>query len=76
LTDVERARAVSVALELGNDLNAVDKNGETAMHGAAYKHVPTVESAEQKGLDAAQDRRRCPAGDEHRQFPPDGGGNS
>ena len=34
--------AVKVALELGNDLNVVDKNGETAMHGAAYKHVPTV----------------------------------
>ena len=26
----------------GNDINAVDKNGETAMHGAAYKHVPSV----------------------------------
>ena len=23
-------------------MNAVDKNGETAMHGAAYKHVPAV----------------------------------
>ena len=34
--------AVKVAFDLGNDLNAVDKNGETAMHGAAYKHVPTV----------------------------------
>ena len=31
-----------MALELGNDLNAVDKNGETVMHGAAYKHVPSV----------------------------------
>lgn len=29
--------AVKVALELGNDPNAVDKRGETAMHGAAYK---------------------------------------
>ena len=33
---------MKVALDLGNDLNAVDKNGETAMHGAAYKHVPSV----------------------------------
>jgi ankyrin repeat protein len=31
-----------VALELGNDLNAVDNSGETVMHGAALKHVPSV----------------------------------
>ncbi len=41
-TEPEVLDAVKVALDLGNDLNAVDKNGETAMHGAAYKHVPTV----------------------------------
>ena len=41
-TEPEVLDAVKVALELGNDLNVVDKNGETAMHGAAYKHVPTV----------------------------------
>jgi ankyrin repeat protein len=41
-TEPEVLEAVKVALDLGNDLNAVDKNGETAMHGAAYKHVPTV----------------------------------
>src|SRR5262249_53534417 len=41
-TEPEVLEAVAVALELGNDPNAVDKNGETAMHGAAYKHVPTV----------------------------------
>jgi len=41
-TEPEVLDAVKVALELGNDLNAVDQNGETAMHGAAYKHVPTV----------------------------------
>jgi ankyrin repeat protein len=33
---------VAVALSLGNEIDAVDKNGETAMHGAAYKHVPSV----------------------------------
>jgi len=41
-TEPEVLEAVTVALELGNDLNAVDKNGETVMHGAAYKHVPSV----------------------------------
>jgi len=41
-TEPEVLDAVKVALDFGNDLNAVDKNGETAMHGAAYKHVPTV----------------------------------
>jgi ankyrin repeat protein len=41
-TEPEVLDAVKVALDLGNDLDAVDKNGETAMHGAAYKHVPTV----------------------------------
>ena len=34
--------AVKLALKLGGDINAVDKNGETAMHGAAYKHAPSV----------------------------------
>lgn len=41
-TESEVLEAVKVALELGGDLNAVDKNGETAMHGAAYKQVPSV----------------------------------
>ena len=38
----EALEAVKVALELGNDVNAVDSNNETAMHGAAYKHLPSV----------------------------------
>jgi ankyrin repeat protein len=41
-TEVEVLEAVRAALELGNDINAVDKNGETAMHGAAYKNLPAV----------------------------------
>jgi ankyrin repeat protein len=39
-TESEVVEALQVALELGNDPNAVDKNGETAMHGAAYKNLP------------------------------------
>ena len=34
--------AVKVALELGGDVNAVDNNGETVIHAAAYKQVPSV----------------------------------
>ena len=40
--DSEVLAAVKLAIELGNDVNAVDKNGETAMHGAAYKHVASA----------------------------------
>ena len=41
-TESEVLEAVQVALELGADVNAVDNNGETAMHGAAYKNLPKV----------------------------------
>jgi ankyrin repeat protein len=41
-TEPEVLEAVKLALALGNDPNVVDANGETAMHGAAYKHVPAV----------------------------------
>ena len=41
-TDQEVIEALKVALELGLDPNGVDKHGETAMHGAAYKHLPLV----------------------------------
>jgi ankyrin repeat protein len=34
--------AVKLALALGNDVNAVDKNGNTVMHGAAFKQMPSV----------------------------------
>jgi ankyrin repeat protein len=41
-TEGEVLEAVKAALDLGNDINAVDNNGETAMHGAAYKNLPAV----------------------------------
>ena len=41
-TEAEVIEAVKVALELGNNIDAVDNNGETAMHGAAYKNLPGV----------------------------------
>jgi uncharacterized protein len=41
-TENEVLEAVQVALDLGADLNAVDSNGETAMHAAAYKNLPKV----------------------------------
>lgn len=41
-TESEALEAVKLALALGNDINAVDKNGNTAMHGAAYKQLPLV----------------------------------
>lgn len=41
-TEPEALDAVSLLLDLGCDINAVDDNGETAMHGAAYKHFPQV----------------------------------
>ena len=41
-TEAEALEAVKVTLALGNDVNVVDKNGNTAMHGAAYKQLPSV----------------------------------
>ncbi len=41
-TEPEVLEAVKYALELGGDINGVDKNGETVIHAATYKQVPTV----------------------------------
>ncbi|MDA2928282.1 hypothetical protein MYX78_13825, partial [Acidobacteria bacterium AH-259-G07] len=41
-TESEVLEAVQVALDLGGAVNAVDDNGETAMHGAAYKNLSKV----------------------------------
>jgi ankyrin repeat protein len=39
-TEGEVIEALQVALDLGADVNAVDNNGETAVHAAAYKNLP------------------------------------
>jgi uncharacterized protein len=36
--EAEVLQALQTALDLGADINAVDKNGESAMHGAAYRN--------------------------------------
>ena len=41
-TEAEALAAVKLTVALGNDVNVVDKNGNTAMHGAAYKQLPSV----------------------------------
>lgn len=41
-TAEEAIEAIKLLLDLGADINAVDDNGETAMHGTAYKNVPEV----------------------------------
>lgn len=49
-TEAEAMAAVEYLLSLKADVNAVDRNGETAMHGAAYKSLPKmVELLAQKG---------------------------
>ena len=41
-TESEALEALKMTLALGADVNAVDATGNTAMHGAAYKHLPAV----------------------------------
>ena len=51
-TEAEVLEAMQVALELGADVNAVDNNFETPMHGAAYKNLPkAVEFLAEHGAD-------------------------
>lgn len=40
--EAECLAAVEYLVSLGADVNTVDANGETAMHGAAYKNIPAV----------------------------------
>ena len=41
-TEPEVLDAITLLVNLGVDINAVDKNNETAMHGAAYRNHPKV----------------------------------
>jgi uncharacterized protein len=41
-TESECIEAIKYLLTLKADVNVVDRNGETAMHGAAYKSLPKV----------------------------------
>lgn len=41
-TPAEVLEAVKVALALGGDINAVDRRGETVMHGVAYKYAAST----------------------------------
>ena len=52
-TEEEVLEVVELLLELGDDINAVDDNGETAMHGAATRTFPGWSSS---GLQRGRDR--------------------
>ena len=41
-SEPDAMEAVKILLDLGADVNAVDYNGNTAMHGAAYSNFPAV----------------------------------
>lgn len=41
-SEAECLEAVKYMVSLGADLNTVDANGETAMHGAALKNIPSM----------------------------------
>lgn len=41
-TESEALDAVKMTIALGGDVNAIDATGNTALHGAAYKHLPAI----------------------------------
>ena len=43
-TEEETIATIEFLLSIGADVNAVDNNGETAMHGAAYQSLPKLVS--------------------------------
>ena len=53
-TEPEVLETIDFLLKLGADINAKDKNGETAMHGAAYRNFPkAVALLAERGADPA-----------------------
>ncbi|MGI9473852.1 MAG: ankyrin repeat domain-containing protein [Rubripirellula sp.] len=51
-TETEVRETISWLVSLGADVNAVDENVETAMHGAAYRNFPeTVNQFAELGAD-------------------------
>lgn len=62
-TEEECLASVEYLLSLGAKLDTVDRNGETAMHGAAYKSLPRmVELLAAKGADIAVWNRKNKSG--------------
>jgi hypothetical protein len=50
--EIEALEAVNMLLDLGADINAVNNDGDTAMHGAAYNIYPrVVELLAKRGAD-------------------------
>jgi len=62
-TEQEAMETVLYLLDLGADINTVDKNGETVMHGAAYKSVTEMfRMLDEKGADIAIWNRKNKSG--------------
>jgi len=63
-THEEALEAVKLAFAAGNDVNAVNKDGETALHGAVYRGgaVPVIQFLADQGaaLDAANKKKWTP----------------